>query len=322
MRKSELIDIIYDVEIQAGYANMSALELYEEINKKLNSQEIDNIISGLRRGIPKSKIYEPYLPEDAHLIVIYAERMSIPVYRVLEEVKRSREKLLKIQNKLKSNIIMPSVTYIAVSIAAYIFLMRMGNTISNSGIIPPPHYLQFLKVWYFPIVLGFLGIFFYFVAINPYRTPGISKIVLEIEGLRMMINIRLFYMTSISVPVMIEYAMSTTRGKIRKAFEELYYKKANTMDEFLDGFLSLLPLTQVMTLKNAFRTGKFIETLTDMISRKEDNLDVVAESISAVFSVISLVLIAFPVMMVLIPYIMMVTEMTTTIMSKMTSGGV
>jgi len=77
--------IIYDAEVQSGYANISVEEIYERVNKYLNWPELEDIIEDIRSGMKKSEVYEPYLSYEAITIIRNAEDKSLPVYRILED---------------------------------------------------------------------------------------------------------------------------------------------------------------------------------------------------------------------------------------------
>jgi hypothetical protein len=86
-RKKEIEKIIYDAEVQSGYANMSVEEIYQRVNKYLNWPELEDIIEDINAGAKKSEVYEPYLSYEAITIIRNAEEKSLPVYKILEEVK-------------------------------------------------------------------------------------------------------------------------------------------------------------------------------------------------------------------------------------------
>ncbi|MGC8649564.1 MAG: hypothetical protein ACP5S8_01160 [Hydrogenobaculum sp.] len=318
LRKKEIEKIIYDAEVQSGYANISVEEIYERVNKYLNWPELEDIIEDIRSGMKKSDIYEPYLSYEAITIIRNAEDKSLPVYRILEELKNISEAIEKAKSKLVQMIIMPIFTFIATVILADYVLHKIATTLLATKLIKAPFYLPFLMKFFIPINFLFLGLFIFFVVIKPDYTPIVKNIFKELEGVRILNTTRLFYMANIPIEDIILYVEETSKGSIKKAFSSV----DTNLEGFLEALGSILKLTEIASLESAFYTGKFRDTLFSLAERKLRELGVFVESIAATANIAALGLIVIPLILLIVPYFQMAFELINKVSSfLMNTGG-
>ncbi len=304
-RKKELQRIIYEAEVQSGYANISVEEIYQRVNKYLNWPELDDIAEDITNGLKKSEVYEPYLSDEAITIIKNAENKSLPVYRILEELQNISDAIEKAKSKLIQMIMMPIFTFIATVILADYVLHKIAGTLLATKLVKAPVYLPFLMKFFIPINLFILGIFIFFVVIKPDYTPIVKNIFKELEGVRILNTSRLFYMANISIEDIMLYIQDTTRGKIRRAFEEVPLN----LEGFLEALGSVLKLTEIASLESAFYTGKFREALFKLSEKKLQNLGVFVEGVAAIASISAIGLVVIPLIMLIIPYFQLAFEL-------------
>jgi hypothetical protein len=304
-RKKEIEKIIYDAEVQSGYANMSVEEIYRRVNKYLNWPELEDIIEDINAGAKKSEVYEPYLSYEAITIIRNAEEKSLPVYKILEEVKNISEAIEKAKSKLVQMILMPVFTFIATVILADYVLHKIATTLLATKLIKAPFYLPFLMKFFIPINFSILGIFIFFVVVKPDYTPIIKNIFKELEGVRILNTSRLFYMANIPIEDIMLYIEETSKGNIKKAFETAELN----LEGFLEALGSVLRLTEVASLETAFYTGKFRDTLFSLAEKKLRDLGVFVEGVAATANIAALGLIVIPLILLIIPYFQMAFEL-------------
>jgi len=316
-RKKELEKIIYDAEVQSGYANMSVEEIYQRVNKYLNWPELEDIIDGINAGAKKSEVYEPYLSYEAITIIRNAEDKSLPVYKILEEVKNINEAIEKAKSKLVQMILMPIFTFVATVILADYVLHKIATTLLATKLIKAPFYLPFLMKFFIPINFAILGLFIFFVVVKPDYTPIVKNIFKELEGVRILNSARLFYMANIPIEDIMLYVEETSKGSIRKAFESADLN----LEGFLEALGSILRLTEVASLETAFYTGKFRDTLFSLADKKLRELGVFVEGVAATANVAALGLIVIPLMLLIVPYFQMAFELINKVSSFLTNVG-
>jgi len=304
-RKKEIEKIIYDAEVQSGYANMSVEEIYRRVNKYLNWPELEDIIEDINAGAKKSEVYEPYLSYEAITIIRNAEEKSLPVYKILEEVKNISEAIEKAKSKLVQMILMPVFTFIATVILADYVLHKIATTLLATKLIKAPFYLPFLMKFFIPINFSILGIFIFFVVVKPDYTPIVKNIFKELEGVRILNTSRLFYMANIPIEDIMLYIEETSKGNIKKAFETAELN----LEGFLEALGSVLRLTEVASLETAFYTGKFRDTLFSLAEKKLRDLGVFVEGVAATANIAALGLIVIPLILLIIPYFQMAFEL-------------
>jgi len=316
-RKKEIEKIIYDAEVQSGYANISVEEIYQRVNKYLNWPELEDIVEGISSGMKKSEVYEPYLSYEAITIIKNAEDKSLPVYRILDELKNISEAIEKAKSKLVQMILMPIFTFIATVILSDYVLHKIATTLLATKLIKAPFYLPFLMKFFIPINLFILGIFIFFVVVKPDYTPIVKNIFKELEGVRILNTTRLFYMANIPIEDIIYYVEDTSKGKIKKAFSSV----DPNLEGFLEALASILKLTEIASLESAFYTGKFRETLFSLAEKKLRDLSVFVEGVAATANIAALGLIVIPLMLLIIPYFQMAFELINKVSSFITNAG-
>ncbi|MFP3206554.1 MAG: hypothetical protein RXQ72_03380 [Hydrogenobaculum sp.] len=314
-RKKEIEKIIYDAEVQSGYANMSVEEIYRRVNKYLNWPELEDIIEDINAGAKKSEVYEPYLSYEAITIIRNAEEKSLPVYKILEEVKNISEAIEKAKSKLVQMILMPVFTFIATVILADYVLHKIATTLLATKLIKAPFYLPFLMKFFIPINFSILGIFIFFVVVKPDYTPIVKNIFKELEGVRILNTSRLFYMANIPIEDIMLYIEETSKGNIKKAFETAELN----LEGFLEALGSVLRLTEVASLETAFYTGKFRDTLFSLAEKKLRDLGVFVEGVAATANIAALGLIVIPLILLIIPYFQMAFELINKVSSFLTN---
>jgi hypothetical protein len=314
-RKKEIEKIIYDAEVQSGYANMSVEEIYRRVNKYLNWPELEDIIEDINAGAKKSEVYEPYLSYEAITIIRNAEEKSLPVYKILEEVKNISEAIEKAKSKLVQMILMPVFTFIATVILADYVLHKIAKTLLATKLIKAPFYLPFLMKFFIPINFSILGIFIFFVVVKPDYTPIVKNIFKELEGVRILNTSRLFYMANIPIEDIMLYIEETSKGNIKKAFETAELN----LEGFLEALGSVLRLTEVASLETAFYTGKFRDTLFSLAEKKLRDLGVFVEGVAATANIAALGLIVIPLILLIIPYFQMAFELINKVSSFLTN---
>lgn len=241
-KKKQIEKTIYEAEVQSGYANISVEEIYERVNRYLNWPELDDIIEDIKSGIKKSEVYEPYLSNEAIAIIKNAEDKSLPVYKILDELKNISEAIEKAKSKLIQMIMMPIFTFIATTILADYVLHKIAGTLLATKLVKAPFYLPILMKFFIPINFAILGLFIFFVVIKPEYTPIVKNIFKELEGVRILNTSRLFYMANISIEDIMIYIQDTSRGKIKKVFEEAPL----TLEGFLEALSSVLDRKSVV----------------------------------------------------------------------------
>ncbi|MFP3158794.1 MAG: hypothetical protein RXR65_03380 [Hydrogenobaculum sp.] len=316
-RKKEIEKIIYDAEVQSGYANMSVEEIYRRVNKYLNWPELEDIIEDINAGAKKSEVYEPYLSYEAITIIRNAEEKSLPVYKILEEVKNISEAIEKAKSKLVQMILMPVFTFIATVILADYVLHKIATTLLATKLIKAPFYLPFLMKFFIPINFAILGIFIFFVVVKPDYTPIVKNIFKELEGVRILNTSRLFYMANIPIEDIMLYIEETSKGNIKKAFETAELN----LEGFLEALGSVLRLTEVASLETAFYTGKFRDTLFSLAEKKLRDLGVFVEGVAATANIAALGLIVIPLILLIIPYFQMAFELINKVSSFLINVG-
>ncbi len=312
-RKKQIEKIIYEAEVQAGYANISVEEVYQRVNRYLEWPELDDIIDGITSGIKKSEVYEPYLSEEAITIIRNAEDKSLPVYRILDELKNISEAIEKAKSKLVQMIIMPIFTFIATVLLADYVLHKIAGTLLATKLVKAPFYLPFLMKFFIPINFIFLGMFLFFVVVKPDYTPIVKNIFKELEGVRILNTSRLFYMANIPIEDIMAYIEETSRGSIRKAFESVDFN----LEGFLEALASVLKLTEIASLESAFYTGKFRETLFQLAQKKLQDLGVFVEGVADTANIAALGLVVIPLTFLIIPYFQMAFELINKVSSFM-----
>ncbi|GAB6078029.1 hypothetical protein [Hydrogenobaculum acidophilum] len=316
-RKKEIEKIIYDAEVQSGYANISVEEIYQRVNKYLNWPELEDIIDGISSGMKKSEVYEPYLSYEAITIIKNAEDKSLPVYRILEELKNISEAIEKAKSKLVQMILMPIFTFVATVILSDYVLHRIATTLLATKLIKAPFYLPFLMKFFIPINFFILGLFIFFVVVKPDYTPIVKNIFKELEGVRILNTTRLFYMANIPIEDIIYYVEDTSKGNIKRAFSSV----DPNLEGFLEALTSILRLTEIASLESAFYTGKFRETLFSLAEKKLRDLGVFVEGVAATANVAALGLIVIPLMLLIIPYFQMAFELINKVSSFIMNAG-
>ncbi len=316
-RKKEIEKIIYDAEVQSGYANISVEEIYQRVNKYLNWPELEDIIEGISSGMKKSEVYEPYLSYEAITIIKNAEDKSLPVYRILEELKNISEAIEKAKSKLVQMILMPIFTFVATVILSDYVLHKIATTLLATKLIKAPFYLPFLMKFFIPINFSILGLFIFFVVIKPDYTPIVKNIFKELEGVRILNTTRLFYMANIPIEDIIYYVEDTSKGNIKKAFSSV----DPNLEGLLEALASILRLTEIASLESAFYTGKFRETLFSLAEKKLRDLGVFVEGVAATANVAALGLIVIPLILLIIPYFQMAFELINKVSSFIMNVG-
>lgn len=316
-KKKQIEKTIYEAEVQSGYANVSVEEIYERVNRYLNWPELDDIIEDIKSGIKKSEVYEPYLSNEAIAIIKNAEDKSLPVYKILDELKNISEAIEKAKSKLIQMIMMPIFTFIATTILADYVLHKIAGTLLATKLVKAPFYLPILMKFFIPINFAILGLFIFFVVIKPEYTPIVKNIFKELEGVRILNTSRLFYMANIPIEDIMIYIQDTSRGKIKKAFEEAPL----TLEGFLEALSSVLKLTEIATLETAFYTGKFRETLFQLAQKKLQDLGVFIEGVAASANIAALGLVTIPLIMLIIPYFQMAFELINKVSTFMMQAG-
>lgn len=316
-KKKQIEKTIYEAEVQSGYANVSVEEIYERVNRYLNWPELDDIIEDIKSGIKKSEVYEPYLSNEAIAIIKNAEDKSLPVYKILDELKNISEAIEKAKSKLIQMIMMPIFTFIATTILADYVLHKIAGTLLATKLVKAPFYLPILMKFFIPINFAILGLFIFFVVIKPEYTPIVKNIFKELEGVRILNTSRLFYMANIPIEDIMIYIQDTSRGKIKKVFEEAPL----TLEGFLEALSSVLKLTEIATLETAFYTGKFRETLFQLAQKKLQDLGVFIEGVAASANIAALGLVTIPLIMLIIPYFQMAFELINKVSTFMMQAG-
>ena len=124
-------------------------------------------------------------------------------------------------------------------------------------------------------------------------------------------------MANIPIEDIMIYIQDTSRGKIKKAFEEAPL----TLEGFLEALSSVLKLTEIATLETAFYTGKFRETLFQLAQKKLQDLGVFIEGVAASANIAALGLVTIPLIMLIIPYFQMAFELINKVSTFMMQAG-
>jgi len=303
-KKKKIQKIIYDAEVKSAYANISVEEIYNRINEHLGWEELDEIIEDLQSGMKKSEAYEPYLPYTAIAIIEHAEDRSLPVYKILEELKVISKTIDKAKHKLTQMIIMPVLTFLVTVLLADYVLHRIATTLLGTKLIKAPFYLPFLMKFFIPINLIILALFIFFVVMRPDYTPIAKNIFKELESIRILNTVRLFYMANISIENIMLYVEDTSRGIIKEAF----MSAEPNIEGFLDVLETILDPISIASLESAFYTGKFKDELFALAEEKLRNLDLFIEGVAATANIAALGLITIPLILLIIPYFQMAFE--------------
>jgi len=304
-KKKKIQKIIYDAEVKSAYANISVEDIYDRINEHLGWEELDEIIEDIRSGMRKSEAYEPYLPYTAIAIIEHAEDRSLPVYKILEELKVISNAIDKAKHKLTQMIIMPVLTFLVTVLLADYVLHKIATTLLATKLIKAPFYLPFLMEFFIPINFTILALFIFFVVIRPDYTPVAKNIFKELESIRILNTVRLFYMANIPIEDIMIYVEETSRGIIREAF----MSAEPNIEGFLDVLETILDPVSIATLESAFYTGKFKDELFALAEEKLRNLDLFIESIAATANIAALGLITIPITLLIIPYFQMAFDL-------------
>lgn len=316
-RKKKIQKIIYDAEVKSAYANISVEEIYERVNEYLGLEELDEIIEDLRSGMKKSEAYEPYLPYTAISIIEHAEDRSLPVYKILEELSNISSALDKAKSKLIQMIIMPVLTFIVTVFLSDYVLHKIATTILGTKLVKAPFYLPFLMKFFIPINFAILGLFIFFVVVKPEHTPIVKNILKELESVRILNSVRLFYMANIPIEDIMLYVEDTSKGVVKEAFA--------SADPDLEGFLealeTLLDPISIASLESAFYTGKFKDELFALAEKKLRDLNVFVEGVAATANVAALGLIVIPLILLIIPYFQMAFELIHKVSTYVTNVG-
>jgi len=316
-KKKKIQKIIYDIEIKSAYANISVEELYDKINEYLGWEEIDEISEDIRSGMKKSEAYEPYLPYEVISIIENTEDRSLPVYKILEELKNISDAIDKAKSKLAQMIIMPVLTFLVTVLLADYVLHKIATTLLATKLIKSPFYLPFLMKFFIPINLTILGLFIFFVVIKPEHTPIVKNIFKELESVRILNTTRLFYMANIPIESIMLYIEETSKGNIKEAF----MSADPNLEGFLDALETLLDPISIAGLESAFNTGRFKEDLFSLAEKKLRDLNLFVESIAATANVAALGLIAIPLILLIIPYFQMAFELIHKVSMYITNVG-
>ena len=316
-KKKKIQKIIYDAEVKSAYANISVEEIYDRINEYLGWEELDAIIEDIRSGMKKSEAYESYLSYEAISIIEHAEDRSLPVYKILEELKTISNAIDKAKSKLTQMIIMPVLTFLVTVLLSDYVLHRIATTLLATKLITAPFYLPFLMKFFIPINLAILGLFIFFVVIRPEYTPVAKNIFKELESIRILNTVRLFYMANIPIESIMLYVEETSRGGVKEAF----MSADPNLEGFLDSLETILDPISIASLESAFYTGKFKEELFALAEEKLRNLDLFIESVAATANVAALGLVTIPLILLIIPYFQMAFELIHKVSTYVTSVG-
>jgi type II secretory pathway component PulF len=316
-RKKKIQKIIYDAEVKSAYANISVEEIYDRVNEYLGLEELDEIIEDLRSGMKKSEAYEPYLPYIAISIIEHAEDRSLPVYKILEELSNISSALDKAKSKLIQMIIMPVLTFIVTVFLSDYVLHKIATTILGTKLVKAPFYLPFLMKFFIPINFAILGLFIFFVVVKPEHTPIVKNILKELESVRILNSVRLFYMANIPIEDIMLYVEDTSKGVVKEAFESA----EPNIEGFLDVLETILDPISIASLESAFYTGKFKDELFALAEKKLRDLNVFVEGVAATANVAALGLIVIPLILLIIPYFQMAFELIHKVSTYVTNVG-
>ena len=302
----DLIRIIYRAEITAEAVNTSVsgiLENYRadlsELNHNKNREvvkRLGTISKKLQNAEPRELVYKGILPEDVISFISQAETLggvkASDIIREYAPIKELGEKSLK---KIKMKMYFPFGIFV-VAVLLFKFLVGEFIPIANAGTIYFSDFSKFVMNNYLYINMAY-GAFFAFIFIMiPKKVPLIKKIFSEVEGMLALSTIIILHKLSYSASEMIPSLVS--RFKLQKLIPRNKEIKGLTAMLYQANYLTDLQASDIRNSGSV--TGQLGSVLTRIFVEKQERVVLIDELLQEAIKNITVLLIAFPIMMMLV----------------------
>ncbi len=303
---ADLIRVIYRAEMTAEAIDTSVNEILlnyktdlSDLNHTKNKdtiQKLGVIASRLQNAESRDRVYKGILPDDVIAFISQAEVIggikSSDIIREYAPIKELGEKSL---SKIKKKLYFPFGIFL-VAVFMFNFLVGEFIPIANAGTIYFSDTAKFVMNNYVYINLAYGGIFgFLFLAI-PKKVPLISKVFSEIEGMLALSTIIIFHKLSYSASEMIP--LLVTRFKLQKMNPRNREIKGLTAMLYQANYLSDLQASDIRNSGSV--TGQLGSVLARVFNEKRESVELLDEILQEAVKNITVLLIAFPIMMMLV----------------------
>lgn len=287
-------EIIFRAEELSDKTKIPVEEVYEKIAEVM--PQYNEILEDLRKGKPKSEVYDGYLSDDVIEIIRAGERRGIVVSSLIAEVWRAKREIQELKSQFRKSIVFPVFYFAFIAVASFFILTNIEGKFREVDLIKDWTLFNMLKTSYVPLSL-FIFLFFLLAVIRPDLFPLTRGAYKQVEGAFVLNLTRFFYKAGLPIQEIIGY-FRDMGGFIAKAFD--------FVEESIEGFIiaseNFLDVEESAVINAGFKVGRFQEVLEGVALNKVARAKDGVEKMGKIMFYIALGLSGVPVFFVLAGY--------------------
>jgi len=296
-KKKEAKEVICSAEVSVLSSGLSIIDVLKNVRRELKSNSyLDNAISLLSKGKPRSMAYKSILDVDIINILKSAEAKQITAGDIFKDYINMKYIIEKAETRMRSALMEPAIMYLMVSFISYFAV----NTFYNNfrGI---PHMdmstIGFIRNYYILIVALPMVVLHFFIIKFPYNVPLWSRVYRYVKSAGYLLVIKTLVDLGMSSVDAISFFKKLNDKQLQKKITVLkaHEKNIEGLTRVLSYYLSSV---EIALMKTSVKFAEEKRTLSGIVEKRIMDVEMTVSGITATFNKVLTVLAILPIVMV------------------------